>query len=275
MPIPIECDACGKRYRAGERYAGRRVKCKVCGRPIEVPGETSPSGSPIYRHEARERGFELAIGDGEAIEKIDRHIEEHLGPVAMVFHELISDLVHIDIHQVAPSEDRPYWTLITSGMSDRPMNTPEGADVPRFAELILSLPTDWPMEQSAWKDERWYWPIRWLKVLSRLPHEYRTWLGWGHTVPNGEPAEPFADGTKFCGVVMLSPILVPEGFHRLEIDGEKTIQFLAPFPLYKEELAYKLEHGGQALVDLLAEHEVSERIDVRRKNVCKKSRWTF
>ena len=231
MPLSIECDACGKRFRADDKYAGKRVKCKVCGHPIEVPVETHPSGSPILRHEARQRAFEPAIGDSGALEQIDAHIEKHLGPIAMVFHEIISDLVHVDIHQIAPTDERPYWTLVTSGMSDRPMTVPEGADVPRFAELILSLPTDWPMKQETWKDERWYWPIPWLKVLARLPHEYKTWLGWGHTVPNGDPAEPFADGTEFIGVVLLSPILVPETFHRLAIDEEKSIQFFAPYPV--------------------------------------------
>ena len=33
----------------------------------------------------------------------------------------------------------------------------------------MSLPPDWKLGQEG---EEWYWPIRWLKILARLPiHE--------------------------------------------------------------------------------------------------------
>ena len=32
------------------------------------------------------------------------------------------------------------------------------------------------------KDEKWYWPIRLLKSLARLPIASDTWLGFGHTM---------------------------------------------------------------------------------------------
>ncbi|MEO1085403.1 MAG: suppressor of fused domain protein, partial [Acidobacteriota bacterium] len=87
--------------------------------------ERSESGAPIYRHEAQERDFEAAIGDAEHIERISDHIEEHIGPIASVLHELVSDQVHIDIHVVAPTPERDFYTLVTSGMSERAMAAPE------------------------------------------------------------------------------------------------------------------------------------------------------
>ena len=39
-----------------------------------------------------------------------------------------------------------------------------------------SNPKDLPYER--------FWPIQMLKFLARFPHEYKTWLGWGHTIPN-------------------------------------------------------------------------------------------
>ena len=126
------------------------------------------------------------------MQDIDRHIEKHIGKISMVFHEVVSDLVHIDIHQIPPSDERPYWTLVTSGMSDLPMTTPEGREEFAHAELVLCLPKSWKMEQSDWKDEVHYWPIRWLKVCARFPHEYKTWLCWGHTLPNGDPPAAYA-----------------------------------------------------------------------------------
>jgi hypothetical protein len=57
-----------------------------------------------------------------------------------LFHELLSDLVHVDIHIVEPTAARNYYTLVTSGMSDRPMAAPEECRECRYAELVISLP---------------------------------------------------------------------------------------------------------------------------------------
>jgi hypothetical protein len=232
--------------------------------------ERSESGAPIYRHKPREKPFEPAHGDAAMLEKFDRHLERHLGPVETVLHEIVSDLVHVDVHLVKPTEERPRWTLVTTGMSDRPMKVPEGAEEFRHAELMLSLPPDWPLTEQAFKDERHYWPVRWLKMLARLPHEYDTWLGWGHTVPNGDPAAPYAPDTKLCCMLVVPPVLVPEGFRRLTVNDDKTVHFYAAVPLYREEMDFKLRKGAEALLDRFDRHQVTERVDPKRKNACAK-----
>ena len=52
------------------------------------------------------------------------------------------------------------------------------------AELVIALPADWKLNQESMQDERWYWPIRLLKALARLPIYNDTWLAWGHTMDN-------------------------------------------------------------------------------------------
>ena len=83
--------------------------------------ERSESGAPIYRHKQREGQFEPAFGEEETIEAVSAHVEEFVGEPAHVFHEFLSDLVHVDVHVVEPRKKRNYYTLVTSGMSDRPM----------------------------------------------------------------------------------------------------------------------------------------------------------
>ena len=78
----------------------------------------------------------------------------------------LSDLVHIDIHMVEPTPEKNYYTLVTSGMSDRPMNAPAECGELRYAEIAISLPPDWPLTQEAFADENNYWPLRWLKILA-------------------------------------------------------------------------------------------------------------
>ena len=243
--------------------------------PDQDQPETSPFGSPIYRYEGVEPApFELASGDEDTIAAISNHIERHLGPVAGVYHELISDQVHLDVYVVAPSADFPFYTLITSGMSDRPMAVPPEADpdeAPPYAELCILLPSTWPIPgpTETFEDDNAYWPISWLKLVARLPHEYHTWLGFGHTIPNGEAAAPFAPDTKLGCMLLLTAISLPEEFQTLQVRADKTVQFYTLYPLYREEMELKMNQGVGALLDRFEEYNISDVLDLTRPNVAR------
>jgi len=227
----------------------------------------SMSGQPVWHH-GESKEWEAPQGE-MCLEQISDHIEAHIGPVEMVFHEVLSDTVHIDVHHVAPSDERPFHTLITSGMSDLPMTTPH-EDVPRYLELLINLPVGWKMSQQDWEDERWYWPIRQLKYLARFPHKLDTFLGYGHTVPNGDPPKPYADDTKLMCMLLLPQLSHSDEFDSLLIDEEKTIQFMSLVPIYQEEMDLKLRKGTDPLLERFEDGEVSDVIDVGRPNTAKK-----
>jgi hypothetical protein len=229
----------------------------------------SLSGSPIYRYTDGENEWESPYGE-ECIEQISDHIESYIGDIEMVFHEILSDTVHIDVHHVKPTEERPFHSLISSGMSDLPMTMPDAIQAPAYAELLMTLPKEWQIDDESFRDEKWYWPIRQLKYLARFPHKYNTWLGWGHTIPNGDPAEPFAKNTSLNGVIILPPLSTPEGFHNLFIDENKTISFFSIVPLYEDEMNLKLRKGSNFLLDKFDKFTINDIIDIKRKNVCKK-----
>lgn len=230
--------------------------------------EKSESGSPIYRHNETDKNkFEVASGES-SLEAISDHIEKHVGRIDMVFHEIISDQVHIDVHWVKPTKEKPFHTLITSGMSDKPMNTPEGIENYEYAELSICLPENWKISEEDFKDESNYWPIRWLKFLARFPHEYNTWLGYGHTLPNGDPPQPFDVKTKLNSVVLLPSIVFSEQFHTLKLD-HKSIHFYTLIPLYQEELELKMTKGVDSLFDGFDKHNVSDILDINRPNAAK------
>jgi len=257
--------------------------------------ERTGAGDPIYRHEPGTRELEIAPGDESLIDAVSDHVNKHIGEPTWVWHEIISDLIHIDIHLVAPTEGRPYHTLVTSGMSERPMKPPAEVSECEFAELTLSLPAGWPGlapqgakpkvmdEDHPLRDEANYWPIRWLKMLARLPHEYETWLWRGHTVPNGEPAEPFAPNLGFTGWMLMPSMVGGEPFRTLRV-GDRDINFFAAWPLYPEEMQYKLDHGTDALLDRFIAagiEPIPEFIDPQRPNACalskrrKRKWWPF
>lgn len=270
MSITIECRRCGKKYHVKNELIGHNLRCKVCGATIRVP---LPHGGQIYRHGSRARPVELVRGDPARIKAITDHIDHHVGSIASVLHEQVSDLVHIEIHVVQPTPRRPYTTLVTSGMSDRPMNTPDQDDKEnRFAELMLCLPDDWSIDPKRFDDETVYWPIRWLKMLARFPHEYNTWFGMGHTIPNGDPPQPLGPNTLLCCWLLAMPQLVSTDFHQLR-DGDRIINFYSAVPIYRLEIDFKLKNGADKLIEKLLENEVTELLDPHRINICQKQEW--
>jgi hypothetical protein len=208
------------------------------------------------RHEAPEREFELVGADERTEAAVVGHVTAHLGPVAWVYHEFLSDLVHLDVHVVAPTPGRDFHTLVTCGMSDRAMTVPDGVSSASFAELVMHLPADWQRGDD--------WPVRWLKVLARMPHQYSTWLDVWHTMPNGDPPEPFAPGTGLCALMVTPPVLAPAGFELLITESGKEIAFHEVLPLHADELALKLAEGTDALIDRLDAAGVQPIVDPGR-----------
>jgi hypothetical protein len=235
-------------------------------------GDVSPGGSEYLNHEPRERGFELALGDELLIGEVSAHMEEHLGEVSNVYHEVISDLVHIDVHFIEPAEGRPWYTLFTTGMSERPMTfPPQFAGMPKHAELMLRLEPSWPVHEIGGESTpEWaYWPIRGLKQLARFPHEYETALGVGHTVPNGDPPEPFASNTELCCWLLTPPMVASPNFAEFEAAGRR-IQVLQLMPIYEDEMNLKLQKGVDALVRRFAKAKTPDVISPRRPSAARR-----
>ncbi|MFI6098002.1 suppressor of fused domain protein [Lentzea sp. NPDC051213] len=186
-------------------------------------------------------------------ESIERHVEEHFGPIEFVLHAMPSTGVHVLV--VGPTDERPYRTIVTEGMSNEPMTVPDG--VSPFAELMMCLPADWPLEDLEAEDA---WPIHLIKYLARFPHEYGTWLGAWHLLPNGDPAVPYAPNTEFAGIV-ITPMLKVRPEAR-EIDGK--INLLAVIPLHPAEIQLKTSKGADALIEAFDRAGVSELLVPQR-----------
>ena len=184
----------------------------------------------------------------EEMEAVEGHIQQYFGKVENVFHELVSPDIHVDICMVPPTEERDYCTLVTMGMGAHRMNVPvELAEYKlERAELAIALPADWKLDQESMKDEKWYWPIRLLKSLARLPINCDSWLGHGHTVEN---REPFADNTKLCTATLIGPQDTEDGSEVCTLPGGEEVNFYQVIPLYEDELDYKLEHDTDALLN--------------------------
>lgn len=234
---------------------------------------TSPGGSPIYRYETpKDQGLRVPQAFGTYAEEITAHFEALFpGRESFVFHELLSDLVHIDVNILRPTEKDNYYVLYTTGMSDLPMTLPDelpDQEAWKYAELYLFLPGDWDFGKTGDLDrdlpESSYWPIRVLKFLARFPHEYETWLGWGHTMPNGPDYTPLTEGAGFGGVVLAQPSAVAP----LKTRDKKQLSFYLVIPAYKQEIEYKLKYGMEALDKLFVQNKLPLVLDLHRPNCC-------
>jgi hypothetical protein len=204
------------------------------------------------------------------LQQISSHVERYIGRIDQVFPgdpaSGTADVLH-----VKPIDSRPYHTLITAGMSSVAMPVPPEVNAPHRLELMVTLPEGWKPEGTV-ADDLAHWPTRLLQSLSRVPREPQRWLGWGHTVRNGEPPQPYSSNTQLCGVIIAPSLIVPVGFYELNVDGER-VAFYAAIPLYREELDLKQSKGMEVLLAKLLEKDINDIVYLKRRNVAKKKRF--
>ncbi|MDR1374753.1 MAG: suppressor of fused domain protein [Treponema sp.] len=205
-------------------------------------------------------GYAPELYSDAEVHCIEAHIEKRFGQFEHVFHEMVSPDIHVDIVIIEPVPERNYYVLVTMGMGAHRMDVPEELKDLERAELVLCLPPEWNLQDV--NDENWYWPLRWLKILSRLPLEQDTWLGWGHTVPNGGP---FADNTRFTTMMLLNPGAFAEDSCACTLPGGSRVNFYQMIPLYEEEADYKIQNGAEKLLEYF-DDELLEYIKLDRKN---------
>lgn len=205
------------------------------------------------------------------VECLEKHLSDYFeGAEIKVFHEFLSLDFHLDVYFIKP-EKSPYNVLVTSGMSLLPMTIPEKVENPeeyRFAEVMMLLERDVEFSEVLVGDTGNDWIISMLKETARFPHHYDTWLTEGHTLQATYDMEPYNEQTNFTGCIMLPSASLPEEFTELECEGRK-INIYSLYPLYRNELEYKIENGYSALFDLLAAADANDVFDNNRKNLIK------
>jgi hypothetical protein len=209
--------------------------------------DTTPDGSPILRSTPKDLRDMLGVPAQDTAafaEQREQVYRELFGAGATVSHEVLSMVPHIDVWIYPPGHaGRPFYTLVSSGMSDLPMELPEGVDRSyRRREIILYC--DAPEEAY----------IGLVRYFARFPHQYSTWLGPGHTVPNGDPPAPMYEGSELVAVLLADTVVRPDGelAGKLVLDGD-PVHVLWPVPITQAELELKLKRGYGALLDLFDE----------------------
>ena len=233
--------------------------CRLMSTRPENKPETSPGGSIIHRYPASEwRASSIGFTD----ESIARFAEARnqvyqrlFGKAQDIFVEPIPLLPRIDVHTYyrRGADGQNVCTLVTSGMSDLPMNIPAGVDVPRRVELIFYCSEP----QHEYRQT--------LQFLAHFPQDQKTWIGSGHTIPNGNPPAPFL-GSSVLDTVLFLPSVVKRDralAEELLLDGD-PVHFLWVVPLTTPEGNLKLAKGTDAILGLFQKNRHPHVFDPNR-----------
>jgi hypothetical protein len=212
---------------------------------------------------------EEEIYNEQLYDVIIKHVEDCIGDVDFIYHTKNIGLVHVDLLVVKPTETYNFVTLVTAGMSYKPMILPESCiesdcNDCELSELYWCLPP----EQYPDKEGRIAinnlppWNYTSLRDLAYYPHECDTWFRNGHTVPETIQTIPYH------GYYLASkPRLLPDDFCKLTLNG-KTIWFYPVIPLTESEYKYVLTVDNNNIEELFDENGVTELLDVNgRKSV--------
>ena len=210
-------------------------------------------------------GIPQYLYDDAEIDEVDSFICDMFGDYKNVFHEIASPDIHLDVCIVEPTEDEPYYKLVTMGAGAYKMDIPEQwkkYDLD-YAEYVIYLPADWDLNSG---EETDYWPVKTLKDVARLPIWCDTWLCYGHTAQADEEGSAYASNTGFNSVV-LDFAENKKGDIRLIMSSGKVVNFYEVIPLYPEELQFKMDSGADALFERFREKGISYKVvDINRKN---------
>lgn len=196
---------------------------------------------------------------------ISTAVSARFGPVdALALQEIVPicrDL-HIAVHVIRPTAEHPYYTLFTTGMSDRAQRVPAGQEAFRYTEMLLHLPDDWPVHAMT---EASSWPLQWLRQLAYFPHLQGTWLGGPHTiVASDDPPVPLGPNTQqSCWLLMAdfgnwSPVPLEDG---------RLVRMVTLIPLYTQERDFELLQGIRSLLERFERAGMTPVIDIDRASV--------
>ena len=194
--------------------------------------------------------------ENERIEII-KFIEENFGKVEEIY-EIGYDNFYLDVAQINPTKEKPYYTIITLGMGEYKMYNQNNENFSSFAELMISFPSDWNFD-----DKNYTWAIDELIQLTYIPFTYFFAYEWGHLENN---FEPFSSNTKLSAVSILYPEMKKENSGLLKLEN-RNLQFYQIVPLYDEEYSFALKNGMKNLLLLDVEKKISFVVNMNREKV--------
>ena len=185
---------------------------------------------------------------------LKNYVKKHYGKSQSVYRDYSSSGVHLDIAVIPPKIGKPFYTLVTMGMGAHKMTVPDRLKkiCGERTELILVLDKGWRLEE---KSEEWYWPLHLMRDAARTLAEKNSCFGAFHLIDMNKYSQPLH---KFCGAILAeSEVDITDDMTPCVLTDGSRIKFLQFIPLFREELRYGRDHGGERLFDMLKENSLN------------------
>lgn len=190
--------------------------------------------------------------------EIIKFIEENFGKIEKIYQDVGYDGLYLDVAQINPTEENPYYTLITLGMGEHKMYNQNNENFSNYAELMISFPNSWNLD-----DKNYNWLIDELMHLAYIPFTFYFSYEWGHLENN---FESFSSNTKLSAVSILYPQMKEKNSGLLKLEN-RNLQFYQIVPLYDEEYTFALKNGMKNLLLLDVEKKINYVVDMQREKV--------
>lgn len=180
-------------------------------------------------------------------------IEKKLGKTHLLYENIYFPDINLtfDIHWIKATEKKPFITLITVGMSSKPMNISD--ETKAYCELMISLPLNFDLDN---KENRWV-------VTELINRVYYPFIYFNYYYNGGIENNfvPFSSNTDLSGFLLLSPK------KKNIVFLDKIINLYQLIPIYEEEYNYILKNGFNSFKKFLKNEGItlSAVVDISRK----------
>jgi hypothetical protein len=222
------------------------------------------------------RRTETGLTGDEFREEVELHLARHIGEP----HTAFSDQdgwagkskepgPPVDVMVVPPEGERRFAYVSTFGCALKKSGDSLGPDGKRRMEFVLAAPqtgdakADLAMLNIA---------ANTVRQFAKLAHVQSVRVKPGETVQFARNPKPMFDGSKQVAFAFMAPRLPADGFETLKLQSGETVEFVAPMPIYREELDFGGRKGPEKLARVLMAGGATEMVALDRKPVIR-SLW--
>lgn len=169
------------------------------------------------------------------------HVNKYFGTPSLLF-----NADGVEFYVVSENEKHDYKMVVSLGVSALTMPVPAGFSQREnaHAEICVILPKKWEMDLS---QERLAWPLKVLSSLCNYVLTEKAFVGFGFSFDNGKP---FSSQTKFQGAMLTALGDYPEEAQSYKDPEGNQVNFFQMVSLMPMEVAYRLNHNAQDLLNL-------------------------
>jgi hypothetical protein len=240
-------------------------------RPVDLGGALAQNEPMIQNIWGAQTDFGLT--SDEMLDEMGLHFARHLGDYQTAFSDADGwkgvSKEHgppVDVLVVPPKGERRFAYVASFGCAFRPLPARSYAEqgVTKRVEFVLAAP-----QRGDLKTDREMMNIaaNTVRQFAKLVHLQPITVEPGETVAFSDDPQPMFAGSQMAAFAFTAPRLPADGFETMKLASGEIVRFVAPTPIYRDELDAARDHGPAALVAALTAGHVTEMLDLNRPSV--------